>query len=152
MDISLILKITGIGILVSISCQILSKSGRDEQATLLSIAGIIIVACIIISELSSLLLLLSKVFNFWYEWNKNVWHNFMHSFNLHCFQKSKTRIFFFCKNYSFIFCCNIYTCNNSTYFVIYIWNIKGHPLVFVRTNPNQSIVNSVYSTNYSRYL
>lgn len=64
MDISLILKITGIGILVSISCQILSKSGRDEQATLLSIAGIIIVACIIISELSSLLLLLSKVFNF----------------------------------------------------------------------------------------
>ena len=43
MDISLIIKIAGIGILVAVAAQILSKSGRDEQATLLSIAGIIIV-------------------------------------------------------------------------------------------------------------
>lgn len=64
MDISLILKITGIGILISISCQILSKSGRDEQATLLSIAGIIIVAFLIVSELGNLLSVVSKVFNF----------------------------------------------------------------------------------------
>ena len=42
MDISLILKITGIGILISVACQILNKSGRDEQATLLSIGGIIL--------------------------------------------------------------------------------------------------------------
>ena len=51
MDISLILKITGVGLLVSVGCQILSKSGRDEQATMLSIAGIIIVMLLIISEL-----------------------------------------------------------------------------------------------------
>ena len=64
MDISLILKITGVGLLVSIACQVLSKSGRDEQATMLSIAGIIIVMLMIIGELESLFSTLSSVFNF----------------------------------------------------------------------------------------
>jgi stage III sporulation protein AC len=64
MDISLILKITGVGLLVSVGCQILSKSGRDEQATMLSIAGIIIVMILIVSELNGLFSMLSSVFNF----------------------------------------------------------------------------------------
>jgi stage III sporulation protein AC len=62
MDISLILKITGIGILISVACQILSKSGRDEQSTLLSIAGIIIVMLLIVSELDNLFSVFSRVF------------------------------------------------------------------------------------------
>ena len=62
MDISLILKITGIGILVSVACQILSKSGRDEQATLLSIGGIIIVMLLILSEMKSLFNVISTIF------------------------------------------------------------------------------------------
>ena len=62
MDISLILKITGIGLLISVACQILSKSGRDEQATMLSIAGIIIVMLLIISELDGLFSLLKRIF------------------------------------------------------------------------------------------
>ena len=64
MDISLILKITGVGLLVSIACQVLSKSGRDEQATMLSIAGIIIVMLMIIGELGNLFATLSTVFKF----------------------------------------------------------------------------------------
>lgn len=64
MDISLILKITGIGILVSVACQVLSKSGRDEQATMLSIAGIIIVMVLIVSELEGFFTTLSRVFGF----------------------------------------------------------------------------------------
>ena len=64
MDISLILKITGIGLLVSIVCQVLSKSGRDEQATMLSIAGIIIVMLLIISELEGLFNTISRIFGF----------------------------------------------------------------------------------------
>jgi stage III sporulation protein AC len=64
MDISLILKITGIGILVSVACQILSKSGRDEQATLLSIGGIIIVMLLIVNEMEILFSTLSRVFGF----------------------------------------------------------------------------------------
>lgn len=64
MDISLILKITGIGLLVSVACQVLSKSGRDEQATMLSIAGIIIVMLLIVTELESFFSTLSRVFGF----------------------------------------------------------------------------------------
>lgn len=64
MDISLILKITGIGLLISVMCQVLSKSGRDEQATMLSIAGIIIVMILIISELEGLFSTLSRIFGF----------------------------------------------------------------------------------------
>ena len=62
MDISLILKITGVGLLVSVACQVLNKSGRDEQATMLSIAGIIIVMVLIISELQGLFDTLAAVF------------------------------------------------------------------------------------------
>ena len=64
MDISLILKITGIGLLISVACQVLSKSGRDEQATMLTIAGIIVVMIMIITELDGLFSLLFRVFGF----------------------------------------------------------------------------------------
>ena len=66
MDISLILKITGIGLLISVACQVLSKSGRDEQATMLTIAGIIVVMIMIITELDGLFSLLFRVFGFWW--------------------------------------------------------------------------------------
>ena len=54
MDISLILKIAGIGMLVSVASQILSKSGRDEQAMLVTIAGIIAALMLLISQISEL--------------------------------------------------------------------------------------------------
>lgn len=62
MDVSIILKITGIGLLISVACQVLSKSGRDEQSTMLSIAGIIIVMILIISEFENLFTSLSRIF------------------------------------------------------------------------------------------
>ena len=43
MEISLIFKIAAVGILVSIFCQILKHSGRDEQAFLVSLAGLLMV-------------------------------------------------------------------------------------------------------------
>ena len=43
MDIGLILKVAGVGILVSVASQILAKSGRDEQSMLVTIAGIVVV-------------------------------------------------------------------------------------------------------------
>lgn len=55
MDISLILKMAGTGILISVVCQILTKSGRDEQAMFVSISGIIIALMLIIREFSDLL-------------------------------------------------------------------------------------------------
>lgn len=55
MDADLILKIIGIGLIVSVAYQILSKSGRDEQAMLVTIAGIIVVLVMITSEIAELL-------------------------------------------------------------------------------------------------
>jgi len=62
MDISLILKVSGIGLLVSVLCQVLIKSGRDEQAMLVSVSGIIIVLMMIVNELSTLLNTIKSVF------------------------------------------------------------------------------------------
>lgn len=54
MNTELILKVAGIGILVAIAHQILSKSGRDEQAMLVSISGIIIVLFMLVREMGGL--------------------------------------------------------------------------------------------------
>ena len=61
LDISFILKIAGIGMLVAVSCQILSKIGRDEQSTMVSIAGIILVLIILVQELGELFTLVRDV-------------------------------------------------------------------------------------------
>ena len=62
MGISLILKIAGLGIVVSVACQILQKSGRDEQATFVIVAGVIIVMLLLAGEISSLFSTLKGVF------------------------------------------------------------------------------------------
>lgn len=62
MNIALILRIAGVGILVSVTCQILNKTGRDEQAMLVSVAGVIIVALMLIGELRDLFDTLRAVF------------------------------------------------------------------------------------------
>lgn len=54
MNVTLIIKIAGVGLLASIACQILQKSGKDEQATFVSIAGVITVMLMLISEISQL--------------------------------------------------------------------------------------------------
>ncbi len=55
MEVTLILKIAGTGLLVSIAYIILNKSGRDEMAMMVSLAGIIIVLLMIVSQLSGLI-------------------------------------------------------------------------------------------------
>lgn len=62
MDIELILKVAGVGMVVTVVCQILSKLGRDEQATLVSIAGILVVLLLLVEEIASLISLLREVF------------------------------------------------------------------------------------------
>ncbi|MBQ2708094.1 MAG: stage III sporulation protein AC [Clostridia bacterium] len=54
MDAALILKVAGIGLTVSIAYQLLSKYGRDEQAVLVSLAGIIIVMLMLTEQLGRL--------------------------------------------------------------------------------------------------
>lgn len=55
MNISLVLKMAGIGLIVSVSHQILAKSGRDEQATLVTVAGVVIAMLMLTGEIASLL-------------------------------------------------------------------------------------------------
>lgn len=62
MDVGLIIQVAGVGILVGISAQILSKTGRDEQATMVIVAGIIVVLCMLVGEIGKLFELISSVF------------------------------------------------------------------------------------------
>lgn len=64
MDISLILKVAGVGILVTVACQILSRAGREEQATLVSITGIVIVLMMLVTEIGDLFQTVREVFGF----------------------------------------------------------------------------------------
>ena len=62
MEISLLFKIAGIGIIVTVFYHVLSKLGREEQAMFVSIAGIVIVLFIIINEVSSLYETIQTIF------------------------------------------------------------------------------------------
>jgi stage III sporulation protein AC len=62
MDVALILKIAGVGLLVSVVYQILSKTGRDEQAMLVSLAGIVVVLLMLVSEIAELLDTIRTIF------------------------------------------------------------------------------------------
>ncbi|MBO5945613.1 MAG: stage III sporulation protein AC [Clostridia bacterium] len=62
MDLSLLLKIAGIGMIVAVCCQVLSKIGRDEQATMVSIAGVVVVLMILVQEIGGLLDTVKEVF------------------------------------------------------------------------------------------
>ena len=55
MDVGLILKVAGVGLLVSAACQILSKSGREEMSVLVSLAGIVLVLLMLVGEISRLM-------------------------------------------------------------------------------------------------
>ena len=62
MDLSFVLRIGGIGMIVAVVCQILSKLGKDDQSTLVSVGGIIFVLIILVEELGGLIELVKDVF------------------------------------------------------------------------------------------
>lgn len=54
MEIGLILKVAGIGLVVSVATQILNKSGRDEQSVMIIIAGLIVTFFLLVGEIGDL--------------------------------------------------------------------------------------------------
>lgn len=62
MDVSLVLKIGGIGFLVTVICQVLSKSGREEQALFVSVSGMILVLLLLVGQLGELIGVVRGVF------------------------------------------------------------------------------------------
>ena len=64
LDIGIILKVAGVGILVSAAASILQKSGRDEQSTFVIVSGIVVVLVMLIGEIEKLFDLVRTVFGF----------------------------------------------------------------------------------------
>ena len=64
MDIDLIFKIAAIGIIVSILNQVLARSGRDEQATMTTLAGLVVVLMMLAQKISELFDLVKRLFQF----------------------------------------------------------------------------------------
>lgn len=62
MDAGLILKVAGVGLIVSVLYQVLSKTGRDEMAMLVSVTGIVIVLLMLVGEISTLLTTIRTLF------------------------------------------------------------------------------------------
>ena len=64
MDIEIIFRVAGIGMIVAVLSQILSRSGREEQAMLTTIAGLVVVLLMIIGEVGDLFSTVRSVFGF----------------------------------------------------------------------------------------
>ncbi len=64
MDIDLIFKIAAIGIIVSILNQVLARSGRDEQATMTTLAGLVVVLMMLAQKIADLFDLVKDLFQF----------------------------------------------------------------------------------------
>ena len=64
MEIDLVFKIAAIGIVVSVLNQLLIRSGREEQAMMTTLAGLIVVMMLIVQKISELFNLIQTVFGF----------------------------------------------------------------------------------------
>ena len=62
MNVDLIFKIAAIGILISVLNQVLTRSGRDEQATMTTLAGLVVVLMMVVQEISSLFTMVKHLF------------------------------------------------------------------------------------------
>ena len=63
MDIEIIFKLAAIGIVITIVCQVLKKSDREDIATLVSLAGLIIVMSAVIGMVADLFDSIKSIFN-----------------------------------------------------------------------------------------
>ena len=64
MDVELIFKIAAIDIIVAVLCQVLIRSGREEQAMLTTLAGLIVVLTLIVTQISALFNTIKQLFGF----------------------------------------------------------------------------------------
>ncbi|MBM6919686.1 stage III sporulation protein AC [Phocea massiliensis] len=65
MDVDLIFKIAAVGIVVAVLHQILVRSGREEQAMMTTLAGLIVVLMMIVYEIKDLFDVIKNVFGLW---------------------------------------------------------------------------------------
>ena len=63
MDVDLIFKIAAIGILVAVLNQVLSLAGRDEQAMMTTLAGLVVVLMMVVQEIAQLFTMVKTLFH-----------------------------------------------------------------------------------------
>ena len=63
MDVDLIFKIAAVGIIVAVLNQLLVRSGREEQALMTTLAGLVVVLMILVQEISDLFQLIKALFS-----------------------------------------------------------------------------------------
>ena len=64
MDVQLIFKIAAVGIIVTILNQVLVRAGREEQATMTTLAGLVVVLMIVAQKIAQLFDLVQSLFRF----------------------------------------------------------------------------------------
>lgn len=63
MEISIVFRIAAVGILVAVLNQVLSRSGRDEQATMVTLTGLVVVLMMVVQQISDLFHLVKNLFS-----------------------------------------------------------------------------------------
>ena len=65
MDVDLIFKIAGVGIIVAVLNQLLKRAERDEQAMMTTLAGLVVVLMLLVTEIGELFDTIKSVFGLW---------------------------------------------------------------------------------------
>lgn len=63
MNVDMIFQIAGVGIVVAVINQLLSRAGRDEQALLITIAGLVVVLFMLTEQIGTLFESIKRIFN-----------------------------------------------------------------------------------------
>mgnify|MGYP000296680790 FL=1 len=63
MDVDMIFRIAAIGILVAVLNQVLSRAGRDEQAMMTTLAGLVVVLMMVVQEIAQLFTMVKTLFH-----------------------------------------------------------------------------------------
>ena len=62
MEVDLILKAAGVGLIITVVCQVMSKAGKDEQANLVSLVGMVVILALIVERVGGLVTNLKGIF------------------------------------------------------------------------------------------
>lgn len=62
MDVSMLFKLAGLGIVITVICQILKKSDRDDVATVVSILGLVIALAMVVTSIGDLFTQIQDIF------------------------------------------------------------------------------------------
>lgn len=62
MDLEIVLKVAGVAMIITVLCQIMSKAGRDEQSTLVSLVGMVVILILLADKLGELVSTLRGIF------------------------------------------------------------------------------------------